>query len=58
MLKKSVLLLSVAACVSFASQVNAQTAPAVDDGADDAHDIVVVGTGQTRSVSSLTPASL
>ncbi|RVT90901.1 TonB-dependent receptor [Sphingomonas crocodyli] len=58
MSKKSILMLSVAGCFAFASQANAQVAPSADADMSDAHDIVVVGSGQTRSVSSLTPASL
>jgi iron complex outermembrane recepter protein len=54
------ILLASAALVSLAPAAHAQvadTAPAADAESDDAS-IVVIGTGQTRSVSTLTPASL
>lgn len=57
-LKKSVFLLSAAACVSFASQAWAEDAAPRDDAAGETQDIVVVGTGETRSVSTLLPANL
>ncbi len=54
---------AIAACLMLASQAQAADAPAADapvataDGGE-IEGVVVVGSGQTRSVSTLTPASL
>ncbi|MDB5723671.1 MAG: TonB-dependent receptor, partial [Novosphingobium sp.] len=58
MLQKSVLTLLAVACLPLASQ--ARAADAASDEADNgnAEDIVVVGSGETRSVSTLVPANL
>jgi iron complex outermembrane receptor protein len=59
MLHKSVSALAVAACLLFGAQARANDAPPVNaaDGSG-AGDIVVIGSGQTRSVSTLLPANL
>ena len=64
MLHKSASVLAIATCLMIAAQAKAQGAPAAtapvaataNTGEVDA--IVVVGTGQTRSVSTVTPANL
>ncbi|WEK46836.1 MAG: TonB-dependent receptor [Candidatus Andeanibacterium colombiense] len=58
---KTALALTAAVCFTFASQ--AQAADGAADGADsndssDINEIVVIGTGQTRSVSTLLPSNL
>ena len=55
MLQKSVSVLAVAACLVFAPQASAQDVPPTEAEADagDGGDIVVIGSGQTRSVSTL-----
>lgn len=60
MLQKSVSVLAVAACLVFAPQVSAQDVPPTEAEADagDGGDIVVIGSGQTRSVSTLLPSNL
>lgn len=65
MLQKSVLALTAAACLTLATQAHAQDAApakAVDApaGAEDGEtqDIVVIGSGETRSVSTLLPSNL
>ena len=65
MLKKSMLMLTVAVCVPFATPATAQDAPtpraadAPAGGSDPTEaDIVVIGTGETRSVNTLIPANL
>lgn len=58
MLHKSALALTFAACVTFTSQAQAAE-DAADVGApSDVEEIVVVGSGETRSVSTLVPANL
>lgn len=60
-MKKYALLLTAAICIPFATPAQAQDAPvAAADAAGDetAPDIVVVGAGETRSVSTLLPANL
>jgi len=64
MLKKSVFALTAAACITWAGQAQAQVAQptqAADAPAgegSDAADIVVIGVGETRSVSTLLPSNL
>jgi iron complex outermembrane receptor protein len=60
MLHKSVSALAIAAaCLTFASQVKAADASSTDAAAtSDVGEIVVVGAGETRSVSTLTPQNL
>jgi len=61
MLKKSVSALAVAISLAFATQAIAQDVPsaeAADAAGDDSGDIVVIGSGQTRSVSTLLPSNL
>ncbi len=55
MLQKSALALTVAACFTLTSQAHA-----ADDAAavNDVEEIVVVGSGETRSVSTLVPSNL
>ena len=60
--QKSVSALAVAACLALATQASGQTAQPgnaqnVPDSSEP-QDIVVVGSGQTRSVSTLTPQNL
>ena len=56
MLYKSASVLAIAACLSFATQVKAADAPPADSSEVEA--IVIVGAGQTRSVSTLVPSNL
>jgi iron complex outermembrane receptor protein len=58
MLHKSASLLAIAACLAFATQVNAADAPAVPVDSTELDAIVIVGSGQTRSVSTLLPSNL
>ena len=64
MFQKSVSALAVAACLAFAAQAQAQDAPQkveVPSGEADGsapQDIVVIGSGETRSVSTLVPSNL
>lgn len=60
---KSASLLAIAACLMFATQVKAADTPAADApaGTPDSNEVdqlVVVGSGQTRSVSTLLPQHL
>lgn len=57
MLLRSASAVAIAACLMIAAQAHAADAPATADSTElDA--VVIVGSGQTRSVSTLTPASL
>ena len=61
MLKKSASLLAIAACLMFATQVQAADAPAAPAAPADSNEVdalVVVGSGQTRSVVTLLPSNL
>jgi len=58
MLRKSVSVLAVAACLTLATQAHAQDAPLAGADGSEAEDIVVIGSGQTRSVSTLLPSNL
>jgi iron complex outermembrane receptor protein len=63
MLQKSAVVLAVAAGLSFATQVKAADAPLADAApaaasSTELDEIVVVGAGQTRTVSTLTPQNL
>ena len=68
MLQKSVSVLAVAVAACFACTGQARAADEVSasdtsvdaefDGSDGTQDIVVVGSGQTRSVSTLLPSNL
>ena len=60
MLQKSAVILAVAACFTFTAQANAQEAPSTEMASSDAEPtvVVVVGSGQTRSVSTLLPSNL
>jgi iron complex outermembrane receptor protein len=55
-LKKSAFSLTTAVCLVFTTQAHAQTAPA--ERSKDEAAIVVVGSGETRSVSTLVPSNL
>ncbi len=58
---KSALTMAVVACFTLAAQAQAADAPAADTPAADAADggeVVVIGSGQTRSVSTLLPSNL
>ena len=60
-MKKYVLLLTAAVCIPFATPAAAQDAPvAATDASTEAPeaDIVIVGRGETRSVTTLIPANL
>jgi len=59
MLYKSASAVAIAAaCLSFATQVKAADAPMVTADVGEVEALVVVGSGQTRSVTTLTPNSL
>ncbi|AYV46787.1 TonB-dependent receptor [Caulobacter flavus] len=64
MLQRSASAIAITACLMFAAQAHAADAPATNAAdaatatADELDGVVVVGSGQTRSVSTLTPASL
>lgn len=66
MLQKSVFALTAAACFTVATQANAQEALSVtaadvlpgEAGNGEAQDIIVVGSGETRSVLTLVPSNL
>jgi iron complex outermembrane receptor protein len=59
MLYKSASAVAIAAaCLSFATQVKAADAPIVTADVGEVEALVVVGSGQTRSVTTLTPTSL
>lgn len=58
MIQKSIFTLTAFACFTFATQAQAADAPAADAGSADSDEIVVVGSGETRSVSTLLPANL
>lgn len=56
MLFKSASAVAIAACLMFATQVQAAEADAAVGG--EVEELVVVGSGETRSVSTLTPSNL
>jgi iron complex outermembrane receptor protein len=56
MSQKSAVALAVTACFAFGTQAKAADAPATDGGAVET--VVVIGSGQTRSVSTLLPSNL
>src|SRR4051812_47298687 len=58
MLQTPAAVLAVAACFAFATQVKAADAPPAAAGSSELEQIIVVGSGQTRSVSTLTPSNL
>ena len=58
MLYKSASVLAIATCLTFATQVKAADAPPPQADSSEVGEIVVVGVGQTRSVSTLLPANL
>ena len=57
MLLRCTSLLAIAACLTFATQVKAEDSSSETAGAN-AGEIVVVGSGQTRSVTTLLPSNL
>ncbi|MEJ0099106.1 MAG: TonB-dependent receptor [Pseudomonadota bacterium] len=59
MLRNSTIAMAIAACLTFVAQANAADAPR-GESADltELDEIVVIGTGETRSVSTLLPANL
>ncbi len=57
MLQKSVSVLAVAACLMFTTQAQAEDATS-EDANTSSEEIVVIGSGQTRSVSTLVPSNL
>ncbi|WP_206245627.1 TonB-dependent receptor domain-containing protein [Novosphingobium terrae] len=58
MLKKSAFALTTAVCLVFTTQAHAQTTPSGDAESKDDAGIVVIGSGETRSVSTLVPSNL
>ncbi|MCW1427587.1 TonB-dependent receptor [Novosphingobium sp. JCM 18896] len=58
MLKKFVFALTTAACLTVSVQAHAEEAGTAEADSTGSQDIVVVGTGETRSVSTLVPANL
>jgi iron complex outermembrane receptor protein len=58
MFQKSVSALALAACLALAAQAHAEDAPAAAADSGESNDIVVMGSGQTRSVSTLVPQNL
>ena len=58
MLRNSTSLLVIAACLTFATQVKAEDAPPAPADNSQVDAIVVIGAGQTRSVTTLMPANL
>lgn len=58
MLQKSASLLAIAACLMFATQVKAADAPTGSADSNEVDAVVIVGSGQTRSVSTLLPSNL
>ncbi|MBV1686683.1 TonB-dependent receptor [Novosphingobium sp. G106] len=57
MLKKSVFALTVASCLTLATTARAEDASSADSATTESGDIVVVGSGETRSVSTLLPSN-
>ena len=58
MLHKSASLLAIATCLMFAAQAKAEDAPSAPADNSQVEPIVVIGAGQTRSVTTLLPANL
>ena len=58
MLQKSAVVLAVTACFSLASQAFAADAPSTDASGNDVEQIVVIGSGEARSVSTVVPSNL
>lgn len=58
MLQKSVVALAMVVSVGVSAQANAQGVAAVEAGSSESGDIVVIGSGETRSVSTLLPSNL
>ncbi len=57
-MKKSVFALTAAACLTLAAQGKAADAPPAEADNGDSEEIVVIGSGETRSVSTLVPSNL
>ncbi|MDB5726051.1 MAG: TonB-dependent receptor, partial [Novosphingobium sp.] len=57
-MQKSVFALAVASCFTVATHAQAQDLPATEADSGDSGDIVVIGTGEARSVTTLKPANL
>jgi iron complex outermembrane receptor protein len=57
-MKKSATAFAVTACLTFALQAEAQDMSSAGAGGSDAETVVVIGSGQTRSVSTLLPSNL
>jgi iron complex outermembrane receptor protein len=57
-LQKSAVVLAVAAGLTFATQVQAEDAPAGEAASSNVEELVVIGSGQTRTVSTLAPSNL
>ncbi|HMI18968.1 MAG TPA: TonB-dependent receptor [Sphingomonas sp.] len=58
MLQKSVFALTVAACFTLATQSEAADAPAATADSSSDQDVIIIGSGQTRSVQTLLPSNL
>ncbi|WP_395397106.1 TonB-dependent receptor [Novosphingobium sp. BL-8A] len=58
MLQKSVVALAVVASISVSAQARAEDAAAAEADTGGSNEIVVIGSGQTRSVSTLLPSNL
>ena len=58
MLQKSVVALAITACFTFTVQAFAADAPSPEAGNGDVEQIVVIGSGETRSVSTVLPSNL
>ncbi len=58
MLKKSVFALTVASCLTFATTAQAEDMSADEAASSEADAIVVIGSGETRSVSTMVPSNL
>jgi len=58
MLRRSAVAFVVTACCTFAVQAKAADAPSGETDSSDVEQIVVIGSGETRSVSTLLPSNL
>ncbi len=58
MLQKSAVAFAIAACFTFAAQAEAAEAPSAATDSNEVESITVIGSGETRSVSTLLPSNL
>ncbi len=58
MLLRSASVVAIAACLMFAAQAQAADAPSLAADSNEVDQVVVIGSGQTRSVSTLLPQNL